>query len=230
MGRYRVSMDIGGTFTDAVAYDEETGRYLAGKAPTTPGELSVGVRNAMGGVVDDLESMSFVVHGTTQGLNAFLERRGENVLLIATAGAGDIYQIARGNRTELYEIQYRKPEPLLGRSDTVEVRGRLNPTGDEVVPLNREDVLAAAEKYRSGGYTSIAVALLFSYENPAHEIEVAEILAEELGAEAPISLSHRLAREWREYERTSTTVLDAYTAPIVRTYLAELESGLLTTA
>ena len=226
MSRYRVAMDIGGTFTDAVAYDETTGQYRAGKASTTPGELSVGVRRAMHSVVEDLSTVSFAVHGTTQGLNAFLQRRGENVLLIASAGAGDVYQIARGNRTKMYEVQYRKPRPLVSRADTVEVRGRLDPRGREVEPLCDADVAEAARRYREGGYTSIAVALLFSYERPDHELRVLEILHKELGADVPISLSHRLAREWREYERTSTAVLDAYTAPIVRTYLKELSAGL----
>ncbi|MEM7273362.1 MAG: hydantoinase/oxoprolinase family protein [Actinomycetota bacterium] len=226
MSRYRISMDIGGTFTDAVAYDEETGQYQAGKASTTPGTLSVGVRNAMSNLVDDLGDLSFVVHGTTQGLNAFLQRRGEKVLLMASAGAGDVYQIARGNRTKLYEIQYRKPEPLVTRSDTYEVRGRISSGGDEIEALNEDDVRAAAAAFRDGGYTSIAVALLFSYENPAHELQVMELLEAELGDQVSVSLSHRLAREWREYERTSTAVLDAYTAPIVRTYLEELSAGL----
>ena len=226
MSRYRIAMDIGGTFTDAVAYDETTGQYRAGKASTTPGELSVGVRRAMRSVVEDLSTVSFAVHGTTQGLNAFLQRRGEKVLLIASAGAGDVYQIARGNRTEMYEVQYRKPRPLVSRSDTVEVRGRLDPRGREVEPLCDADVATAARRYRDGGYTSIAVALLFSYERPDHELRALEVLRDELGADAPISLSHLLAREWREYERTSTAVLDAYTAPIVRTYLTELSEGL----
>lgn len=226
MSRFRVSMDIGGTFTDAVAYDELTGQYSAGKASTTPGQLTTGVRNAMGNVVDDLADLSFIVHGTTQGLNAFLQRRGEKVLLIASQGAGDVYQIARGNRTELYEIQYRKPEPLVTRSDTREVGGRLDPVGNEVEALHEADLVAAAETFRAEGYTSIAITLLFSYENPAHELEAEAILRRELGQDVPISLSHRLAREWREYERTSTAVLDAYTAPIVRTYLEELAKGL----
>ncbi|MEM9132701.1 MAG: hydantoinase/oxoprolinase family protein [Actinomycetota bacterium] len=226
MSRYRVSMDIGGTFTDAVAYDEETGQYTAGKASTTPGQLTTGVRNAMGNVVDELADLSFIVHGTTQGLNAFLQRRGEKVLLLASDGAGDVYQIARGHRTALYEIQYRKPQPLVTRSDTVEIGGRLDPAGAEVAPLSEGDLVAAAEAFRGGGYTSIAVAFLFSYENSAHELVAEAILRRELGDQVPISLSHRLAREWREYERTSTAVLDAYTAPIVRTYLEELSEGL----
>ena len=226
MSRLRIAMDIGGTFTDAVSYDEVTGQYRAGKASTTPGELSIGVRAAMADLVDDLGDVSFAVHGTTQGLNAFLQRRGERVLLVASAGAGDVYQIARGNRDALYQIQYRKPAPLVGRAATVEVRGRLDSRGNEVAPLDEHDVLAAAQRFREGGYTSIAVALLFSYEEPAHELRVLESLRRELGEDVSISLSHRLAREWREYERTSTTVLDAYTAPIVRTYLEELTTGL----
>ena len=228
MNRLRISMDIGGTFTDAVSYDEKTGQYSAGKASTTPGELSIGVRSAMSELVDDLADLSFAVHGTTQGLNAFLQRRGEKVLLVASAGAGDVYQIARGNRDALYEIQYRKPEPLLGRTDTVEVRGRLDSRGNEVEPLEENDVIVAAKRFREGGYTSVAVALLFSYEQPDHELRVHDLLRRELGSDVSISLSHRLAREWREYERTSTTVLDAYTAPIVRTYLEELATGLAT--
>ncbi len=227
MSRLRIAMDIGGTFTDAVSYNEETGQYRAGKASTTPGELSIGVRNAMADLVDDLADVSFAVHGTTQGLNAFLQRRGEKVLLVASAGAGDVYQIARGNRDALYQIQYRKPRPLVGRADTVEVRGRLDSRGNEVEPLNDHDVLAAARRFHDAGYTSIAVALLFSYEEPAHELRVLDLLRDELGDDVSISLSHRLAREWREYERTSTTVLDAYTAPTVRTYLEELSTGLV---
>ena len=226
MSRLRIAMDIGGTFTDAVSYDEVTGQYRAGKASTTPGELSTGVRAAMADLVEDLADVTFAVHGTTQGLNAFLQRRGERVLLVASAGAGDVYQIARGNRDALYRIQYRKPEPLVGRADTVEVRGRLDSRGNEVAPLDEPDVLAAARRFREGGYTSIAVALLFSYEEPAHELRVLQLLRRELGDGVSISLSHRLAREWREYERTSTTVLDAYTAPTVRTYLEELSTGL----
>ncbi len=227
MSHLRIAMDIGGTFTDAVSYDETTGQYRAGKASTTPGELAVGVRNAMADLVGDLGDLSFAVHGTTQGLNAFLQRRGEKVLLVASAGAGDVYQIARGNRDALYQIQYRKPEPLVGRADTVELRGRLDARGNEVEPLDEGDVLAAARRFREGGYTSVAVALLFSYEEPAHELRVLELLGRELGDDVSISLSHRLAREWREYERTSTTVLDAYTAPIVRAYLEELSTGLV---
>ncbi|MBA3414275.1 MAG: hydantoinase/oxoprolinase family protein, partial [Chloroflexia bacterium] len=218
-------MDIGGTFTDVVAYDEASGAYAAGKASTTPADLTEGVFAALAQVVDDPAAIAFTVHGTTQGLNAFLQRRGEKVLLLATRGAGDVYHIARGNRTRLYDVHYRKPTPLVPRGDIVEIGGRLNWAGEELEPLDEGAIRDAARRYREEGFGAVAVAFLFGYLNPAHELRAAEILVEELGPVA-VSLSHRVAREWREYERTSSTVVDAYTAPVVRRYLERLETEL----
>ena len=226
MSRFRVSMDIGGTFTDVVAYDEEAGGYVAGKSSTTPGDLTEGVLSALATIDSHPDACSFAVHGTTQGLNAFLERHGERVLLLATAGAGDVYHIARGNRTRLYDIHFRKPAPLVPRSDIVEIGGRLGYDGDELVPLDRQGVRAAAARARDEGFGAVAVAFLFSYINPEQELEAEAILREELGDEVTISLSHQIAREWREYERTSSTVLDAYTSPVIRRYLDRLEGEL----
>jgi N-methylhydantoinase A len=223
MGRYRVSMDIGGTFTDVVAYDEERGTYTAGKASTTPRDLTEGVFAGLGQVIDSPASIGFTVHGTTVGLNAFLQRRGEKVLLLATEGAGDVYHIARGNRARLYDLHYRKPRPLVPLSDIVEISGRLDWRGEERVPLDEDAVRAAAARVRDEGFGAVAVALLFSFLNPAHELRVEEILREEL-EEITISLSHRVAREWREYERTSSAVVEAYTAPAIRRYLERLQS------
>ena len=223
MNRYRVSMDIGGTFTDVVAYDENTGAYVASKSSTTPQDLTEGVFAALGAVIDSPADIGFTVHGTTQGLNAFLQRRGEKVLLLATRGAGDVYHIARGNRTRLYDIHYRKPTPLVSRSDIVQVPGRLNYAGEELEPLDEDVIRSAARRVRDDGFGAVAVGFLFSYLNPAHELRAEEILLEELDGVA-ISLSHRVAREWREYERTSSAVVDAYTAPVVRRYLKRLES------
>jgi N-methylhydantoinase A len=226
MSRFRVSMDIGGTFTDVVAYDEDAGGYVAGKSSTTPDDLTKGVLNALATIDSHPEACSFAVHGTTQGLNAFLQRRGERVLLLATAGAGDVYHIARGNRTRLYDIHFRKPTPLVPRSDIVEIGGRLGYDGEELVSLDREALRAAAARARGERFGAVAVAFLFSYINPTHELEAEAILREELGDELTISLSHRIAREWREYERTSSTVLDAYTSPVIRRYLDRLEGEL----
>lgn len=216
-------MDIGGTFTDVVAYDEDARAYTAGKSSTTPGDLTEGVFAALSQVVGSPSEISFTVHGTTQGINAFLERRGAKVLLLVTEGTGDVYQIARGPRMNLYDLHYRKPEPLVRRRDTVEIGGRLNYAGKERFPLDEDAVRRAAARFRDEGFESVAVAFLFSYRNPIHELRAAQILREELGPETPISLSHVVSREWREYERMSSTVLDAYTGPIVRRYLERLE-------
>ena len=225
MGRYRVSMDIGGTFTDVVAYDEQAGTYAAGKASTTPHDLTEGVFEALAQVVADVSEIGFFVHGTTVGLNAFLQRRGERVLLLATDGVGDAYQIARGNRTKLYELHYRKPAPLVARRDTIEITGRLDWQGTELEPLDEDQVRAAGRRARDEGFGAVAACFLFSYLNPAHELRAEAILREEL-EDLPISLSHRIAAEWREYERTSTAVLDAYTGRSVRAYLERLEEQL----
>jgi N-methylhydantoinase A len=223
VSRYRVSMDIGGTFTDVVAYDAELGTYAAGKSSTTPADLTEGVLVGLAQVVDSPRDISFTVHGTTQGLNAFLQRRGERVLLLATRGAGDVYHVARGNRTRLYDVHFRKPEPLLPRADIVEIGGRLDYAGAELEPLDEDAVYAAARRARDEGFGAVAVAFLFSYLNPEHELRAEEIVRHELGG-VTVSLSHRVAREWREYERTCSAVIDAYTAPVVRRYLERLES------
>ena len=217
-------MDIGGTFTDVVAYDEATGRYSAAKSSTTPHELTEGVFAALSQVVDSPAAITFTVHGTTQGINAFLQRRGARVLLLVTEGTGDVYQIARGPRRKLYSLHYRRPEPLVSRGETIEIPGRLYYSGEERSPLNIEALRAAAERFSAEGFESIAVAFLFSYRNPVHELRAAEVLREALGEDVPISLSHTVAREWREYQRTSSTVLDAYTGPTVRSYLELLDS------
>jgi len=222
--RYRVSMDIGGTFTDVVAYDERTGTYAAGKALSTPSDLTEGVFAALSEVVSDPGEIGFIVHGTTQGLNAFLQRQGSKVLLLVTEGTGDVYQIARGNRTKLYALHYRKPTPLVARRNTIEIPGRLNYAGEERSPLDLDAIRSAAQRFRAEGFESVAVAFLFSYRNPAHEITAYNVLRDELGEGVHITLSHVVAREWREYERTSSAVLDAYTGPVVRRYLEGLET------
>ncbi|WP_202868199.1 hydantoinase/oxoprolinase family protein [Kribbella sindirgiensis] len=225
-GRYRVAMDIGGTFTDVVTYDQQDGVFAASKASTTPGDLSEGVLAGLDTVVEKPAGIEFLVHGTTQGLNAFLERRGVPVLLLGTAGVEDSYHIARGPRTRLYDLHYRKPVPLVARRDIVGIGGRIAADGSELTPLDEEAVRKAARDAAGNGYGAIAVAFLFSYKNPEHELRTREILIEELGADVTVSLSHEAAKEWREYERTSSAVVDAYTGPIVRRYLADLEQRL----
>jgi N-methylhydantoinase A len=226
MGRYRVAMDIGGTFTDVVTYDEQDRTFAATKASTTPGNLSEGVLAGLDAVVDEPPGIDFLVHGTTQGLNAFLERRGVPVLLLGTAGVEDTYHIARGPRTRLYDLHYRKPTPLVPRRDVLGIGGRIAADGTELTPLDEQAVRSAAQRARESGHGAIAVAFLFSYKNPAHELRTREILLEELGDDVTVSVSHEAAKEWREYERTSSAVIEAYTGPIVRRYLEDLEHRL----
>ncbi|MEV4568089.1 hydantoinase/oxoprolinase family protein [Nonomuraea sp. NPDC049419] len=220
---YRVAMDIGGTFTDVVCYDDRTGAVTASKAPTTPGDLAEGVFAALGRVMDDPSEISFFVHGTTQGLNALLERKGARVLLLASGGGRDVYRIARGNRDRMFDLRYRKPEPLVPRRDVMEAGGRLDYRGRELQPLDEESVRAAARRARAEGFDAVSVCLLFSYVNPDHELRAGRILREELRDDVLVVLSHEVAREWREYERTSSAVLEAYTGPVVRRYLAGIE-------
>jgi N-methylhydantoinase A len=226
MDQYRVSVDIGGTFTDVITTDIESGQVTVGKTSTTPHDLAEGILDGLDSVVPSFDEISFLVHGTTQGLNAFLQRRGERVLLLATEGVGDIYHIARGNRDRLYDIHYRKPTPLVPKRDILEIPGRLSYRGEERTPIDVAALKAAAKKAKYENFGSIAISFLFSYVNPVHELYAAEILAGELGDDFPIRLSHQVAREWREYERTSSTVLDAYIAPGVRKYLSHLRTNL----
>ncbi|MBU2666157.1 hydantoinase/oxoprolinase family protein [Actinoplanes bogorensis] len=219
-------MDIGGTFTDVVTYDQQSGAFAATKASTTPGNLSEGVLAGLDAVVDEPAGIDFLVHGTTQGLNAFLERRGVPVLLLGTAGLEDTYHIARGPRARLYDLHYRKPTPLVPRRDILGIGGRIAADGSELKPLDEDAVRAAAARFKASDHGAIAVAFLFSYKNPAHELRAREILLEELGEDVTVSVSHEAAKEWREYERTSSAVVEAYTGPIVRRYLIDLEGRL----
>ncbi|MEU2241173.1 hydantoinase/oxoprolinase family protein [Streptomyces sp. NPDC018338] len=220
---YRVAMDIGGTFTDVVAYDEHSGTYFAAKAPTTPGDLAEGVFASLGRAVDSPGDISFFVHGTTQGLNALLERKGARVLLLTSAGMRDVYHIARGNRDRMFDLHYRKPKPLVERCDTTEAGGRFDWRGTELEPLDEDAVRAAARRAKDEGFDAVAVSFLFSYVNPDHELLAGKILEQELGEDVVVVLSHQVAGEWREYERTSSAVLEAYTGPVVRRYLGRIE-------
>lgn len=214
-------MDIGGTFTDIVVHDTITDEYVAAKADSTPGQLSDGVFAAIEQLEVPPGQIEYFVHGTTQGLNALLERRGASVMLITTAGLRDVYSIARGNRSRMFDLRYRKQRPLVARDDTFEVSERLTADGSELRPVVEEEVRQLARIAADRGYEAIAVTLLFSHLNSAHEELIGRILREEL-PETMVVLSHQVSREWREYERTSSTVLEAYTGPAVNDYLAEV--------
>ena len=225
MSKYRVSADIGGTFTDIVV-EPSDGPIFVGKVATTPGNPAEGVINGIQQLIPQASDIDFFVHGTTVGLNAFLERKGERVMLLMTRGIADSYTIARGNRHTLYQLRYRKPEQLVKRSDVHEVGGRLSWDGVEKEPLHLEDLEAVIEKAKTEGIGAIAVCLLHSYAYPQHELAVREVLQQAL-PDVSISLSHEIAREWREYERASSAVMSAYVAPVVQRYLNKLQQQLL---
>jgi N-methylhydantoinase A len=221
----RVAMDIGGTFTDFVVMDEEAQVTTAGKTSTTPANPEQGVLEGLGQVVDDLAQISFIVHGTTVGLNAFLERKGTRVLLLMTAGARDTYSIARHDRKELYTLRYRKPERLVPRHDVFEVTERLRWDGSVDTDFDEASLTPLVEAVRKEGIEAVAVCLLHAYVNPEHELRAREVLQRDCPG-LSVTLSHEIAREWREYERASTAVLNAYVAPRVERYIRNLEDEL----
>lgn len=225
MSKYRISADIGGTFTDIVVENKISETISTIKVLSTPENPANAVLN---GLQDKLEikDIDFIVHGTTVGLNAFLERKGSRVLLIMTGGISDTYTIARGDRKELYNVQYKKPKPLVPREDILEVKERMKWNGEIITKIDSEDVNKIINKINEESIQAIAICFLHSYVNPAHEIEVKKMIKEKIDENVEISLSHEIAREWREYERASTAVMNSYIGPITNRYLKSLESQL----
>ncbi len=217
----RVGVDIGGTFTDLVAFDDAQHQMLIAKTPSVPGNYAAGVINALDEILDDYSRIELLINGTTAPLNAFLERKGAKTALITTSGFGDIYVIRRSNRSRMYDLHYTHPEPLVPRRLTYEVDERLNAKGEEVTPLDEAGLKAIIPELREAGIQSVAICFLHSYINPVHEEQAAEILRRE-APDLFVTASYEICREWREYERTSTTVINAYVSPILRNYLVQL--------
>ena len=222
----RIGVDIGGTFTDLVGLDEATGAVVNAKALSTPRALLEGVLHCVDQAGVRLEDCRLVIHGTTIGINALVESKGARTGLVTTEGFRDVLEIGRGNFLRMYDVLYRRPAPLVPRGRCLEVPERLDARGAVLVPLDDNAVRAAAARLADEGVQAVALVFLFSYRNPAHEQRAAAILADVLPGVA-ISVSHRLTQEWREYERTSTTVVNAYLQPIVGRYLGEFGRGLV---
>ncbi len=208
MTRFRIGIDIGGTFTDFVLLDLEQQTLRVEKTLTTPDDLWQGIRAGLDQLDVDLVDAE-IAHGTTVGLNTFLERRGTPTGLLTTAGFRDVYEIGRGARPDMYNLFFRKPVPLVPRQHRLEVRERLDHTGAVITELVEDDVFAAIEHFRAHGISDVAVCFLHAYRNPAHEARVADLFAAHY-PDALVSTSHSLVREWREYERTSTVAINAY--------------------
>ena len=222
----RLAADIGGTFTDFILYDPEHQELRVGKHPSSPQDLSQGVLAGIRELAPDLSSIEFLTHGTTAGLNAFLERKGARTALITTEGFRDVYFIGRGNRPgDIYNLKYKKPEPLLKRRDIFEVKERITTDGTVATAMDLDSLADVSQRIEQGGYRSVAVCLLHAYVNSQHELAIRDYLVRKL-PDVSVSLSHLVAREWREYERTSTTVMNAYISPSVEGYLDKLSSEL----
>ncbi|KAF0822685.1 hydantoinase/oxoprolinase family protein [Cytobacillus firmus] len=220
----RVATDIGGTFTDLVFVDQQ-GKIGVAKSHTTPPNFEKGVLdviNVSGINTDQLETF---IHGTTVIINALTERKGVKTGLITTKGFRDVLEIARGNRPDLFNIHYEKPLPFVPRYLRQEVEERMNYKGEVVQALHKERLNEIIEYFKKEKVEAIAISFLHSYSNPVHEIETVEYI-KELWPEVAVTASHEVTREWREYERTSTTVLNSYVKPIASSYVDRLENKL----
>jgi len=223
----RLGVDVGGTFTDLIVYDDTTGAVAVWKEPTVPSAPDEGVVRAIQTAVPDsvLASARYFLHGTTVGLNALLERRGATVGLLTTQGFRDVLEIRRSDRTAGFDIYWKPPAPLVPRERCIEVAGRIAADGDVVTELDEDAVRAAAARFAADGVECVAVCFINAYANPAHERRAAALLREG-GYTGDLALSHEVSRQYREYERTSTTVVDAYVRPPVSRYLERLGTRL----
>ncbi|XUU61183.1 hydantoinase/oxoprolinase family protein [Erythrobacter sp. HA6-11] len=229
---YRLGVDVGGTFTDLLLFDEETGNFWRHKTPSTPHDSSEGILNGVQAITSKAgvaaKDIAYFLHGTTVATNAVLEGKGSRVGLIVTEGYRDVMQIARsfvpGGLAAW--IVWPKPQPLAALEDTVEVPGRMDADGNEVRPLDEDAIRAALEKLQGQGIEALTVSLMNAYVNGAHEKRIGEIAAEVLGDSIPVSLSHEVLPEMQEYERTLSTVANAAVRPVVGKYVSNLRNRL----
>jgi N-methylhydantoinase A len=218
----RVAIDTGGTFTDCLFLRD--GRIEILKVPSTPGNPAKAIADALDQIVSGASQTDAaeldLLCGTTVGTNTLLERRGGRVALVTTAGFADVLEIGRQARPRLYDFLADRPEPLVPRGRRLGVRERVGADGKIVAPLARVEVSRVVERVRASRADSVAICLLFSFLRPEHE----RLLARRLrGAGYPVSVSHEILPEFREFERTSTTVVNAYLAPVMSRYLEEIE-------
>jgi N-methylhydantoinase A len=222
---HAVAVDIGGTFTDLVAYDHDSGAVVYTKSPTTYGNLVEGVLDCFVKAKLDPRAASFVNHGTTLVINSLIQRKGAKAALVTTAGFRDILEIARGNRPDPFDLHYRRDEPLIPRELRFEVAERVGAKGEIVTPLDLAALDALAGRLNGLGIEAVAIFFMNSYANPAHEEKAAQVLRARMPY-AYVTCSTELTREWYEYERTSTVAANAYVGPQVTSYIRRLETDL----
>ena len=222
--RLSIGIDVGGTFTDLCAVTE-TGEVRVVKVSSTHPDPAAGILEGIRQLCAETPYQLDLRLGTTAGLNAVLERKGARTALITTQGFRDIYELGRGDRPDMYNLHYHRVRPLVPPEGIFELPERMAADGSVLKPLEVAEAKRIAGELTEGDYESVAICLLHSYRNPAHELALAAILRQE-APRCAASLSHQVAREWREFERTSTTVLDAYIRPILESHLKTLTSTL----
>ena len=220
-----LGIDVGGTFTDLVLHDAQTGQLRSLKTPTTPSAYADGVLNAIRNTGMPAEKIDHIVHGMTVATNTALEMNGARLGVITTRGFRDVLIVGRGNRTQLYDIKAVRPPPLVERARVLEVDERMTATGEVHLPLNEDHVVTACGRLLDEGVEAIAICFLHSYANPDHECRAADIVQRAL-PNIPVSISSDILPEYREFERFSTTALNAYVGPKVSQYLGRLSDDL----
>lgn len=218
-------MDIGGTFTDLIFFNDHTGELRHAKSSTTPDDFTRGIENCLAKASIDLTSCETFVHGATIAINTLIEQTGARTVLVTTAGARDAYLIGRGNRPEAYNVFFKRTTPLVRRGLIVETQERMSAQGETILPLSEAEIASICEKVAGLKPDAIAVCFLHSYVDPTHEQMMGRALRRAF-PDTYISLSHEILRQYREYERSSTTVVNAYIGPRVSTYLNKLETRL----
>ena len=220
-----VAIDIGGTFTDLIGFDQASGQFVQAKSLTTPAQLGQGVIDCIRKSGLAAAAIDELIHGSTIAINTLIERKGAKTGLIVTGGTRDVYIIGRGNRPEAYNLLFHRHRPLVPRHLTREVNERLLSSGAVYAPLDRAGIAQACRALAAEGVEAVAVCFLHSYVNPAHERIAGEMIRAAM-PDAYLSLSHEILREYREFERMSTTVVNAYIGPKVGGYVKSLNASL----
>ena len=221
----RTAIDIGGTFTDLVCYDGARAEVRFEKSLTTPAALDAGVMECFAKGAVNVAALEHFVHGSTVAINAVIQKTGARTALVTTAGFEDVYEIGRANRPDTYNLLFEKPVPLVPASLRLGVRERVDAGGKVLVPLDAKSALRAVRALRAARVEAVAICFLHAYANAAHETRMRKLIEREMPG-MYVTASHEVLCEYREYERTSTTVLNAYVGREVSRYLGELEQPL----
>jgi len=221
----RLAADIGGTFTDIAAFDEQSGELIFGKSLSTPQALVGGIADSINKTDLSLSDVDLFLHGSTIAINTVLERKGAKAALLTTEGFRDIYEIGRINRPDSYDLYFRKHQPLIERALRFEISERVTAAGEVLKPLIDDEVLAIAGRLEALGVEAVAILFMHSYRRPDHEIRAKQLI-EEAYPDLFVTASHELAREYREFERTSTVATNAYVGPKVREYIGGIDGFL----